>query len=700
MKCSLQVVLFAVLSLSAVAEQNPVGRVASLLKDLAAKIDTELETDTNLYEDYVCWAKTVISSKKASNDAAQTRVDSLSTYLADLDAGRIELTSERSDLEKEVGQLNSDLETAKALRNKENSDYKAATAEMTQAINALESAVKVLDEATKDSKSAMVSLRSSISHKARESEGFSARMEEASELELALTVGGKYLKQGDALFLRRLLSGEVPQADWKKLNRKAEFKMKYKARSVKIQDTLAKLLQTFKDNKADAEKKEKDAKSEYDTLKKAKDAQLKSSTDSLLKQAGENGAAGVSKSDAKAEIKALKKQITDDEKYIGETEKNLEDKKAEFVERKGLRVGEIAAINEAISVIHSDDARDLFKRSISFLQIDSGATSASAMSMAVLRATAHTSGDSRLSALAARVALNSAAGKFAKVISAIEKMVKTLEGENSDDKDDKKECEDDREANTKDSADLSRAIDDLSDDISKLEGEIKQAKKEIAEKEQSVKDLEKEIKDAKQIRKEENTEWTANDADDSAAIKLLEKAAGVLTQHYKDNFSLMQYILEKKDAPEVVAGEAPPPPPKTWGGDYGGAQKEQKGIVGILEMIKGDCEKDQKAAKAAEDKSQKAHDKFVTESEGSIKDFNTDISKLEDDVGKKQKDIGTKEASSKNKKGSLDTVVEKMKKAAPGCDFLLVNFKVRTANRKMEIDGLNKAKGILEKQNK
>jgi len=185
MKCSLQVVLFAVLSVSAVADQNPVGRVASLLKDLAAKIDSELDTDTDLYEDYVCWAKTVISSKTASNDAAQTRVDSLETYLADLDAGRIELTSERSDLEKEVGQLNSDLETAKALRNKENSDYKAATAEMTQAINALESAVKVLDEATKDSKSAMVSLRSSISHKARESEGFSARMEEASELELA-----------------------------------------------------------------------------------------------------------------------------------------------------------------------------------------------------------------------------------------------------------------------------------------------------------------------------------------------------------------------------------------------------------------------------------------------------------------------------------------------------------------------------------
>lgn len=153
-------------------------------------------------------------------------------------AGRIELTSERSDLEKEVNGLTSDLETAANLRNKEHSDYEAATKEMSLAIKSLNTAVKVLHEATKESKSSLVSLRAHLSQEALagETEGFSARLAEADELERAVKVGSRLLKSSDALFLRRLLSGEVPQADWKKLNRKADFKMKYKARSVKIQD--------------------------------------------------------------------------------------------------------------------------------------------------------------------------------------------------------------------------------------------------------------------------------------------------------------------------------------------------------------------------------------------------------------------------------------------------------------------------------
>jgi chromosome segregation ATPase len=210
------------------AGPNPVSRVAELLQNLAAKIDSEMKTEEKLYEDYVCWAKTVISSKTESNDKAQSRVDSLKTYTADLAAGRIELTSERADLTAEVGTLKNDVESAKALRDKEHADYNAATTEMKQAIKALESAIKVLEDATKDSKSALVTLRSRIQQGALEtaSVGFGARVEEAKSLMQAAELGSRWLSRADALFLRRLLSAEVPQKDWKKLNRKATFKMK------------------------------------------------------------------------------------------------------------------------------------------------------------------------------------------------------------------------------------------------------------------------------------------------------------------------------------------------------------------------------------------------------------------------------------------------------------------------------------------
>jgi len=531
-----------------------------------------------------------------------------------------------------------------------------------------------------------------------ESEGFSTRVEEADSLQTALTLGSKYLKPGDALFLQRLLSGdvEVPQKDWKKLNRKADFKMKYKARSGKIQDILTKLLKSFKDNKDDADTTESDAKDTYDTLKDAKEKQLKTSADSLAKQLSEGGAAGVSKADAQAEIDALDTQLTDDKKYIGETETALADKKKEFVARKNLRVAEIAAINEAKAVIHSDDARDLFKKTAtSFLQINVVSSSATAMASSAIRNAAKASGDLRLSALAARIDLNTG-GKFTKVIAAVDSLLTELEGDGKTDAAEKKTCEDERKANTKESADTSRDIDDLSDDITKLEGDIKQINKDIEEKETTIADTQKEMKEAKRMRQDQNTEWKANDADDTAAQGLLKKSAGVMKAFYKDNFSLLSTKVQQ---PVVVAGEAPPAPPATFSGGYGGAQKEQTGIVGILETIEADIKADQTAAKKAEDKSQADYDTFKGESEDSIKKLNTAITGLEESRGDKEVSIQAKKKTTNSKKKSLASVIKQMKAVQPGCDFLLVNFKTRTANRKLEMDGLKTAKGILEKEN-
>merc|ERR1719265_179591 len=90
----------------------------------------------------------------------------------------------------------------------------------------------------------------------------------------AIELGKRYLSKGDALFLQRVLSGEVPKADWKKLNRKATFKMKYKARSGKIQAILADMLETFKTNLKDAEGKEKVAAETHKDLMKSKGEEL------------------------------------------------------------------------------------------------------------------------------------------------------------------------------------------------------------------------------------------------------------------------------------------------------------------------------------------------------------------------------------------------------------------------------------------
>merc|ERR1719329_1695334 len=81
---------------------SPVSRVVELLKGLSKQIEKDGKKEEDLYETYVCWGKKVIEEKTASNTKAASRIDMLETYIADLESGRIELTTERSDLEKEI----------------------------------------------------------------------------------------------------------------------------------------------------------------------------------------------------------------------------------------------------------------------------------------------------------------------------------------------------------------------------------------------------------------------------------------------------------------------------------------------------------------------------------------------------------------------------------------------------------------------
>jgi len=676
------------------SQLSPISRVVELLKGLGDKLEKDIKSAEDLFEDYVCWGKNIISTKTESNEKAQSRVDSLEAYIADLDAGRVELTSERVDLEKEIASLNKEIETATALREKENEDYEAAKDEMEKAEAALEDAIEVLKEATKDSKEgSLMALRGTLGG------GFSARVAEATTLEHAVDIGRKFLTDGDSLFLQRILTGEVPEKDWKKLNKKAGFKMSYKARSFKIQGVLNKLLQNFKTSLKDAKDKEEEEKTTFDTLMDTKKEQLQAAEDALGSSSVEGGARGVSKEQAQEEVDDLKTQIKNDEGYIKTAEEDISAKKDEWKIRKELMVGEGAAINKAISILHSDDARDLFKRShksqgYSFLQLRSGANAQQQFkdALGMIRSAANSAKDVRLEALSARLSLEGLKGEkghFDEVIKAIDEMIKTLKDEQSEELDEKEDCEQDRMDDTKEAVDTARAIDELTDEVNRLKAEIAELEAEIEAKEAEVKKIEEELKKATTMREEENAEWVRENEDDTAAAALVGQAKEVLENFYAENkLNLLQH--------KQPAGEAPPPPPATWEEPYGGAKGESNGIVAILEMIKADIEKDQKKAKADEDEAEKDFQTFKTESEEQISTLEDAITDLEGEVSTKEEKVTSEKEERATKKDEFDATVEKIEDAQPGCDFIRLNFATRTKNRDIEIDGLDKAKAILK----
>jgi len=674
------------------AQLSPISRVVELLKGLAETAEKEGKKEEDLYETYVCWAKTVIDTKTATNGEAQARVDELNAYIADLDSGRIELTTERVDLEKEIKSLNQELESLEAQRKQEKEDFEAAKEEMELTIEALGEAIDVMTKATGGGGDL-------LQVKAGLGEGFSDRVKAANMLQKATELGEKFLSKGDALFLTRVLGGEVPKADWKKLNRKADFKMAYKHRSGHIQDVLKKMKSTFESNLADAEAKEEKAIEDYTELKDAKTEQLTTAEDALNKQDGENGAKAMSKEDSETERDALVTQINNDKGFIEATANDLATKKAEWKDRQELRAGEIEAINKAIAILHSDDARDMFKSSFksqSFMQVSSSSKKVRAAD--VLASAAKRSGDKRMAALAESLQTpneSMATGShFDEVIAAIDDMVTTLKGEEETDLENKETCEKDRADDTRTAIKAARTMDERSDTVDELTGDIAEIVKTIAENEAEIKSIQEELAKATTMRGDEHTEWEAADRDDGAAADLVMRAKDVLAGFYEENN--LNLLQKAKKMDPVVAGEAPPPPPSTWEAPYGGKTGESQGIVAILEMIHEDINKDKTKSKADEDKAEETFQAFKTNSETQIQALEDANSDLTDTKGQKEGDISTAKEQRGAKHDELNAVIAKINDATPSCVYTTINYPVRLKNRQVEIDGLEKAKAILQ----
>lgn len=680
----------ALLSLGAAsfARLSPISRCVTLLRDLGKQIEQDAKKEEDLYESFICWGKKVVDTKTASNSAAESRIDMLKQYLSDIDAGRIEFTSERQDLEKEIEELRGDLEVAKSQREQENKDFQMAEDEMKKAVTALTGAIKVLGTATapkSKKKSGLLALRTSAS------QGFAERAAEGATLNYAVGLGEKFLTKGDSAFLRRLLTGEVPTYEWKKLNRKATFKMSYQARSTKIQDVLKKLLSNFKANLKDATDKEADTKKTYEALKGTKSGQLGKAEKSLAKMEKEMGAKGMSKADAEKEVSELETQVKNDVKFIADTEKSMATKKTEWKERSKLRAGESKAISEAIAILSSDDARDNFKKSMSsqgffFLQTEQSGT-ALAQATRAIRQTAYATKDHRLMALL-QSASTAPKDQIKPVITAIDKMIQMLKDDEKKDLATKEDCEKTRMADTRDLAEAGREIDDNTDAITSLKSEIKELDQELADTKAELKAATEEINEAKKMRKAENAQWKVSDAEDKEASDTVASAQGVLEKFYKDS-GLMSLAQQP-------AGEAPPPPPTTWDGAYKGKTGEATGIMGILKMVQDDIDKDRADAKASEDEAQAAYDKAFKAFQEQEKTLKTTIGSLEGQIGEREKKVEDTTKSRATKKGELDATLKKIKNADSGCNYMTVNYPVRLKNRQVEIDGLLKAKAILQ----
>merc|ERR1719421_1555251 len=127
-----------------------------------------------------------------------------------------------------------------------------------------------------------------------------------SELKHVMQLGSGFLAKRDVSELMKVLQGQdpeldVPDVDWKKLNREATFKKKYEARSGGILDILKDMEATFIDNRDSAMEAEDKAESDFQALIGSKTEQLDAAKQALIDKAKEKGARAEALAVAEAE---------------------------------------------------------------------------------------------------------------------------------------------------------------------------------------------------------------------------------------------------------------------------------------------------------------------------------------------------------------------------------------------------------------
>jgi len=662
--------------------KNPISKVADMLESMATEIEDDKKAEQDLFDKYECWWKTVCGAKKASIHEAEETISALTAYIDDITSGRIEFSSEGADATKDVAELMTELEKAKSLREKENEDFEAAKDEMETTIGALERALEELEAGT-----------------------------EGSLLEGKVTLRRRILAQSKAMFdAKQLQTLELAFGEGRSglgkpsVHSKREFNEKYSKASGKIQELIADMLQTFKDNLDEATDKEKEAKKTYEKLRDTKKDQLKSAKSALEELGGETASRDEAKEEANGEISTLEDQIKKDNEVIDEVTTQYEDKLKEWKERKKLMTLEISSISKALSILRSDDARDSMSTAFdkdkvySFVQVASKENSAAGvyrkkMSSAVtaLRIAARKMHRGReLWALARKIEVMKEEGRFDKVVKILNDVKKDLMKESKADKKKKEECDTTLTEKTEEAQTSANIIDEKSRVINRTKGEVVELQVEVNKTVDEVVELEWELNDATLQRASMNEAYAKEKAGLEAAIGFIGQAKKALEKFYDDHMFLVQ--VKRSSQPDLVveAGKDAPPPPPTVTKPYKG-HGQNKGIQGMLGDIKDDVKHDLDTLEDNEKKSVDDFEKTKSDLEDSIETKMDYKKETEEQIANKLEDISADNAAKLGEQDTLDAIVEALKAAEPSCNYVFTTYETRIDNRKVEAEGVDNA---------
>merc|ERR1719330_795203 len=316
-------------------------------------------------------------------------------------------------------------------------------------------------------------------------------------------------------------------------------------------------------------------------------------------------------------------------------------------------------------------------------------------------------------------------GSFDKVIKLIDNMVALLAKEQTDDDNKKAYCAKQLDESDDKKKFLERTIATEQASIASAEDSISTLSQEIAALEAGIRALDTSVAEATAQRKNENAEFKALIASNTAAKEVLNFAKNRLNQFYnpklykappKAELSREDRIYKNEGgivttvAPGGIAGtgitvfaqvalhsshkDAPGPSPETWGA-YASKSGENTGVIAMIDLLIKDLDKEMTEAETEEKDSQADYEELMKDS--AVK-RTTDSKVLAAKTSAKadtEAELQSRTDDHKDGSKELMATTKYIATLHSECDWLIQYFDVRKEARAGEVESLKQASAVL-----
>merc|ERR1740117_1696555 len=288
-----------------------------------------------MFDQYMCYCNNADGTLGKSISDAETKIPQVESSVKEGAAMKIQLEAELKDAQVSRVEAKDAIAKATAIREKEAAAYAKTKADAEANIGALAKAIPAIEKG----------------------------------------MGGAFLQTESASVLRQIsLSANMNTADRDVLASFLSQGSNYAPASGEIVGILKPLHDEMTKDFADATADETSAVASFESLVASKNKEIDALTKAIESKTMRVGELGVKLAQMENDLEDTKEGLAEDQKFLGDLDKNCALKKAEWAAYQAMQATEAVALADTIKVLNDDDALELFKKTLpaagsSFVQV-------------------------------------------------------------------------------------------------------------------------------------------------------------------------------------------------------------------------------------------------------------------------------------------------------------------------------------------